>query len=282
MKQRRNWYLFTKLGKLAVAVAIIGILFLSIQTLAKKDLTGGKVDQSDVIYAVDGFLADSEGNQKPFLFGAIRLHKRGAGDEWAAPLFYFEFDNKITLGLDTEYNYFMQPRSDGTNEILPYLKGIQADGVDYRYVMYDSEEYAEHGLAEGDTPHEFEINLAFTRNGEINAEESSVGIVPKEYQTGRRVKMLRWRGEYYKKGSNTERFVPQRDAGGKVTNSDEAGEPIYEEGIEHVSEVCDEFFTTDEGRLQKRGTGLCSIYKVKSISRSTGLPDAYALGLIKR
>lgn len=298
--KQRNWYLITKLGKLAVAVVLISILFLSVQTLAKKDLTGGKVDKSDVIYAIDGYLADSEGNQKPFLFGALRLHKRGAWEDESTQLFYFEFDNKITLGLDTEYDYFMQPKSDGTNEILPYLKSIRTDGADYRYVIYDSEEYAEHGLAEGTTPHEFEINLAFTKNGEIDTKKSSIGIVPKQYQTGRPIKTVSWRGAYYKKGSNTERFVPQRDAEGKVTNMHEAGEPIYEEDIVNGGTVCDEFVTADttpaskdapveekdkipesDGGPYYRDTGLCSTYKVQSISRSTGLPDAYALGLIK-
>lgn len=324
-------YTILKLGKLTIFIVIITALLLSVQTSAKKDLTGGKIDKINVVYAIDGYLTDSAGNQEPFIFGAVKLHKKNAPvDEWTSPNFYFEYKNKSTLALDTRYDYFTQPRGDGTLGVLPILKGIWAIASNYDYAKYNHEEYAEQGLVEGATPRDFEINFAFTKNGNIDTEKSSIGIVPEEYKTGRTVKRFAWFGEYYKKGSNIERFVPKRDAEGKVINFDDAGEPIFEEGPVNVSEVCYESsvaaivptptptpwkekektpyapqndsssnlaaptapnitqsLTPDEKEKtpaydsQYKNTGLCSTRKVHSISRSAGLPDAYALGLIK-
>lgn len=326
----RNANVFTFFVVLTIIVSFTSAAFA--QNIKDDKMTGGKTDRADVIYAIDGYLTDSSGDLKPFIFGAVKLHKKNAPEnEWTRPLFYFEFDNKRTFAGEIQYEYFTQPRDDGTLEMLPILKGFYAAASNYDYIKYDNEDYSPHGLAKGSTPRDFEINFAFTKNGDIDTEKSSVGIVQEEHRTGRKVKKSAWFGDYYIKGSKTERFVPEYNANGKIVNMDKTGEPIYEERIIDESDVCYEYnavaitpsttiipwkekektpydpqndlssnnippkaqditpsltpppkekIESPENRAHYTTTGLCSVYKINSISRSTGLPDARALGLI--
>ncbi len=283
----------------AIILILAGAVLLSVQAAAKTDYLGGKMDKIKVIYAAEGYLSDEAGNKEPFIFGAVKLHKKGApADEWIPPNFFFEFNKKGTLAITGQYENFIGPWKDGTIRTLPALKGIQAVFTNYDYAKYNKEEYAKYGLSGGGTPHEFEIYFAFTKDGFIEVNKSSMGIVPKEYMTGRKVILSQSTGQYYKKGSKTERFVPVFDSTGKIVNRDEAGESIYEERPANVTEVCYEFsdeaiplspkVTPIEGEVDlKNGlthykkTGVCSYYKVSSISRSMGLPDSYALGVME-
>lgn len=176
-----KWYRISQPGKLTAFIVITSILLLSVQAMAKTDLTGGKTDRVNVVYAIDGYLTAPSGDQKPFIFGAVKLHKKNAPeDEWTSPLFYFEFDNKRTFAGEIQYEYFTQTRDDGTLEVLPILKGIHAAASNYDYIKYNHKDYSQHGLAKGSTPRDFEIDFAFTKNGDVDTEKSSVGIVQEE------------------------------------------------------------------------------------------------------
>lgn len=292
-------------------------------------MTGGKIDKVNVIYAVDGYMVDSEGALKYFIFGAVKLHKKGAPKtEWAGPILYFEFDDKRNLA----GNWDVELYSD-----VPRVKRYYALADDYKYSMYNRNEYAAVGLSEGPTPHEFEFDFIFNKDGTLDIEKSSMGIVPKEYQTGRKIKSLEPTGEYYKKGSKTEKAVVITDARGKIINMDELGDPVEVEGNATVDKVCYDYYSQflptptstpwkereklppyrwNESPPEKEAppapditpslypdpketpvepsiqgidrntpykpTGICSIYKIQNISRSAGLPDAEALGLIRR
>lgn len=319
----RNANVFTFFVALTIIVSFTSAAFA--QNVKDEKMTGGKIDKVNVIYAIDGYMVDSKGVPNYFIFGAVKLHKRGAPeDEWSSSLLYFEFDNKRALSGQWKVEFF----SD-----VPRVKRYYALADDYKYSKYNRNEYAAVGLSEGPTPREFEFDFIFNKDGTIDIEKSSMGIVPKEYQTGRKIKSLEPTGEYYKKGSKTEKAVVITDARGKIMNMDELGDPIEVEGNATVAEVCydyySQFLPTPTPREEKeplhvnpnndpnitpppapditpslypdpketpvglsiqgidrntpyKPTGICSIYKIQNISRSAGLPDAEALGLIRR
>ncbi len=246
---------------------VIFVSLISAQDLSTEKMSGIEFDNIDVAYAIDGYMTGPSGDSEYFIFGAVRFHKPGAPEtEWTNPIFYFEFGDEAILAGTARYHYFLEERSDGTLEHLPILRELWS------------------------TSGGFELDFVFTKSGEIDISKSSMSIVPVQYKTGRDITQLTWTGEYYKKENKTERFVPRRDDEDKVVNQDEAGEPIIEEINVHVLDVCYEeiigrniyYLKANLGNLTySNSTGLCPVYKVESISRSVGLPDAYELGLIK-
>lgn len=323
----RNANVFTFFVALTIIVSFTSAAFA--ENVKDEKMTGGKIDKVDVIYATDGYMVDSNGVSKYFIFGAVKLHKKGAPKtEWAGPILYFEFDDKRNLA----GNWDVELYSD-----VPRVKRYYALADDYKYSMYNRSEYAAVGLSEGPTPHEFEFDFIFNKDGTLDIEKSSMGIVLKEYQTGRKIKSLEPTGEYYKKGSKTEKAVVITDARGKIINMDELGDPVEVEGNATVDKVCYDYYSQflptptptpwkekeklppsrwNESPPEKeappapditpslypdpketplepsiedvniakpyKSTGLCSIFKIQNISRSAGLPDAEALGLIRR
>lgn len=179
-----NVHLFFMLVVLSIAMLIVGIL-VSVYMFARMNPTADninttriEIDWINVVYAADGYLIDAAGEQKYFIFGAVKVHNRGAPDgEWIFdPTFYFEFDNKSTIAGNTHYEYFSQY----VFAISSVLKGILATTSKDRYADFNRKEYIEYGLGNGAPKNDFEINLAFTKNGEIDIERSSVGVIPKE------------------------------------------------------------------------------------------------------
>lgn len=176
-----NVHLLFKLVVLSIAMLIVGIL-LSVYMFARMNpavdninTTRIEIDWINVVYAADGYLIDATGEQKYFIFGAVKLHNRGAPDEeWIFdPTFYFEFDNKSTIAGNTHYEYFSQY----VFAISSVLKGILATTSNESYANFNKGDI-ERGFF---SPiNDFEINLAFTKNGEIDIERSSVGVIPKE------------------------------------------------------------------------------------------------------
>ena len=243
------------------------ISLVSSQDLSTEKMSGIEFNNIDVVYVIDGYMIGPSGYPEYFIFGAVRLHKLGAPEtEWTDPIFYFEFGDEAILAGTARYHYFLEERSNGTLEHLPILREL----------------WSRSGS--------FELDLVFTKSGEIDIPKSSMSIVPVQYKTGRNITQLTWTGEYYKKGNKTELFVPIRDNEDKLINQDKAGEPIIEEISVYVLDVCYEeiigrniyYLKKNLGNLTySKSTGLCPVYKIQNISRSVGLPDAYMLGLIK-
>lgn len=257
MKKDSKYKITTRKKLILLLVLMLPLTVAWAQEIGDEGIPGVEHDQIEVIFAVDGYLGGSNGEEKYFLLGVVRLHKPGVPEtEWTIPFFYFELDGKAVLTGTTSYYYHSERGKDGTLEILPLLRELRS-------------------ISGG-----FEMDFVFNRNGEIDVEQSKVGIIPEEYLAGRYVTRLVETGEYYKKGSKTERFVPQRDAEGKITNMDEAGEAILEERSVLINDVCLEYQDSDEGKSLYQSTGLCPVYRIQSISRSAGLPNAKELGLI--
>ncbi len=216
---------------------------------------------------LEGYMISPSGDPEYFIFGAIRLNETDTSEtEWSNPIFYFKFNDKTIIMGTTSYYYFLEEKSDGTLEHLPILREIWSTSSD------------------------FELDFVFTKSGEIDISQSSIGIVPDQYKTGRNINQLTWNGEYYKKGNKTELFVPIRDDEDKVINQNEAGEPVIEEMSVHVLDVCYKeiigrdiyYLKTNLGNLTYRNsTGLCPIYKIQNISRIPDSLDAYKFKLIK-
>lgn len=317
----RNANVFTFFVALTIIVSFTSAAFA--ENVKDEKMTGGKLDKVNVIYATDGYMVDSNGVSNYFIFGAVRLHKKGAPEtEWLPPQFYFEFKNKKTFAGIGKVELF----SD-----VQRVKRLYTSATDYNYLKYNKSEFAAMGLSEGATPHEFELDFIFDKDGNIDIQKSSMSIVPKEYKTGRKIKSLESTGEYYKKGSKKEKAIVIRDENQNIVNIDELGDPVYVEGETRVAEVCydyySQFFPTPTPTPWKekldvnpesdpnitppqtpditpslypdpkekppessiadidtvipyRPTGICSTYKIQSISRSAGLPDAEAVGIV--
>lgn len=315
----------TLLILLIVLISIIDPVFG--QNDKVKKLTGGKINKVKVIYATDGYMVDSKGSTEHFIFGVVQIHKKWAPEnEWQDPLLYFEFKNKRTFAGVGKIELF--------NDDL-HVKRLYTSATDYNYAKYNRSEHAAKGLSMGATPHEFELDLIFNNDGTIDTLKSSMGIIPNNYKTGRKVKSLEQNGEYYKKGSKTEKAAVIRNETGYILNKEELGDPVEVEGTATVDEVCFDYYgaispptspthwkeiekslpfnpeedapkveaspapeittgshpdakeTPVERPRKKKGTvdpykstGLCSIYKIQSISRSQSLPNAEELGII--
>ena len=296
---KRNKLITSRNGIFAFFVAFVmltSIGYAADEKSIKNDKTiGGKIDQVKVIYAVDGYMADSSGESKYFIFGAVKIHKKGAPqDEWGRPLLYFEFDNKKTFAHMGNVDLF---RDEGR------VRHLYTTATDYNFAKYNREEYASKGLSQGNTPHEFELDFLFNKDGTLDM-RSTMSKVPKEYQTGRSVISRFPTDKYYKKGSNAEQVVIIRDAEGNIANSEELGEPVFVEQDATILEICYDYYGSfystptplptpietyqPSSRVINHSypynpTGLCSpIYKIQNISRTTRLPDGEALGIIVR
>ncbi len=229
----KNANVFTFFVALTIIVYFTSAAFA--ENVKDEKMTGGKIDKVDVIYATDGYMVDSNGVSKYFIFGAVKLHKKGAPEtEWTAPILYFEFDNKRNLAGNWHGDFYPD---------VPRVKRFYALATDYNYARYNESEYATMGLSEGATPHEFELDFIFDKNGEIDIKKSSMGIVPREYQTGRWIRSLEPTGEYYKKGNKTEKAVVIRDENKKIINMEELGGPVEIEGTARVSDVCYDYYS---------------------------------------
>ena len=245
---------------------ISGRIFILAQIDDGELVVDEKTDKIDVVYAIEGNLVDEDGNVKYFMFGVVRLHKtwssRGVSkDKWSSLLLYFEMDNRSTIA------------SILTNDLfkgIPRVKELTGSFSEFEFSKYNQEKVSEE---EGDS-HIFELNFVFTENGEMDINNSSVGIIPSQYKFGRDAKIYGPTGNFYKKGSESELFVPILDEEKKIINTDEMGDPVYDLITVRVKNICYEQLTFDE-------TNLCPIYKISNILNSTGpLPDAYKLGII--
>lgn len=256
-----------------LSVSLLGILFILSVTfitfsnsvisaqIEDEELVGGKIDKINVVYAIEGNLVDENENVKNFIFGAVRIHKIGASeDQWGPLLLYFEMDNQNTLATILHYDLF---------EGIPRVKEFTGSFSDYKFAKYNQEE-----IAEEEGSHIFELNFVFAKNGKIDIENSSVGIIPPQYKFGRDTEIYGPTGKFYKKGSKTELFIPILNEEKKIINTDERGDPVYGLITVRVKNICYENLTFDS-------TTLCPIYKISNILSSTGsLPDARRLGVI--
>lgn len=223
-------------------VTVLFVLVLLLQSIEPafgenenvKELTGGKINKIKVIYATDGYMIDSGGSIEYFIFGAVQINKRGSPEnEWGDPLLYFEFKNKRTFAGVGKIEYFSDDLS---------VKRLYTSATDYNYAKYNRSEHAAKGLSMGATPHEFELDFIFNKDGTIDIQKSSMGVIPDEYKTGRTSKSMEWNGEYYKKGSDTEKVEIIRNETGSIVNMDELGDPVEVEGTAMVDEVCFDFY----------------------------------------
>ena len=195
-----------------------------------KELTGGKINKVKVIYATDGYMVDSSGSSEYFILAAVQINKRGSPKtEWQDPLLYFEFKNKRTFAGMGAFEVF----SDGLS-----VKRMYTSSTDFNYAKYNRSKYAAKGLSTGATPHEFELDFIFNENGTIDIQKSSMGVIPDNYKTGRKIKSMEPTDEYYKKGSKTEKAAVIRDENGSIVNTKELGEPVTVEGTAMTDEVC--------------------------------------------
>lgn len=283
INKNRN-LLFLFLGILLVSLVVF-MIFGDYNVIAKvidKVPIDVKVEKIDIFYAVEGKLdKKSEGEDNSFVFGAVRLYKVYEFDssqgippgkflgKWTPyPIFYLEIGDKKTA---------MKGKKSAIRLFRDSFKVRQFYGS---FSCLEFLKYNEDKVYEEEDSKNFEIHLVFTENGKIDIDKSSISIVPPEDESGRYIVKYLPTGKFYKKGSDTELFVPILNEENKQINRDERGEPILDYKRILIHNVCyDIEGDIFEGNFEN--TGLCETYKISNILNSTGtFPDGYRLGII--